>query len=68
MVDSVERANMTHNWVNYMREIIENDIECIIYNAKRKGRYLYVLEKYLLKNTIIMLMRKIMFIYFQGYC
>ena len=34
MVDSVERANMTHNWVNYMREIIENDIECIIYNAK----------------------------------
>ena len=34
MTGSVERANMTHNWVNYMREIIENDIECIIYNAK----------------------------------
>ena len=44
MVDSVERANMTHNWVNYMREIIENDIECIIYNAK-EGNLIAIKKK-----------------------
>ena len=70
----MERANMTHNWVNYMR-MIENDIECIIYNAKEgnleetKRQILYALEKYLLKsmmkNSNIIIGRETVFLFFQ---